>query len=192
MYGDEGLKLIKQLKRTAAPHLPPYASDSVRSVIAEIKYLHESVQRILTEKNANIQDNQGSMTAGYMGHLATKRNKRCLAAYHRERLDRLATICWEVGGIPGETKHVLSPSETEFAASYRELMAFYKAEYLDIDLGSALIPPKDVFVMVRVLKDCGEVQTESGPVRLRKDSQHYLKRTDVEGFITQGYLWHVE
>ena len=44
---------------------------------------------------------------------------------------------------------------------------------------------------VRVLEDCGKIQTESGVINLVKNSQHYLRRTDVERLVSQGYLKHL-
>jgi len=67
----------------------------------------------------------------------------------------------------------------------------YKAHYLDLDLTAAPLPPKELFVEVRVVKDCGELQTEHGMVNLQKNSQHFLRRTDVEHLIKQGYLLHL-
>ena len=58
-----------------------------------------------------------------------------------------------------------------------------------MDLGAPLVPPKDLFVEVRVMRELGEIVTTSGAIaRLTKGSQHHLKRTDVEQFITLGYL----
>jgi GINS complex subunit 1 len=42
-----------------------------------------------------------------------------------------------------------------------------------------------------VLKDAGEIQTEYGVFNLRKDSQFFVRRADVERLIQQGYLQKV-
>ena len=52
----------------------------------------------------------------------------------------------------------------------------------------ALEPPRDLYVEVRVLKECGEIVTERGPVTLDLGSTHYLKRADVENLIRLGHL----
>ena len=72
-----------------------------------------------------------------------------------------------------------------------KVLTDYKAHYLDLDLTAAPLPPKELFVEVRVVKDCGELQTEHGMVNLQKNSQHFLRRTDVEHLIKQGYLLHL-
>lgn len=55
-----------------------------------------------------------------------------------------------------------------------------------------LKPPKDLYVEVRVLRDCGEVMTESGLVNLEAHSQHFLRRVDVEQLIRQGLLEQIK
>ena len=66
-------------------------------------------------------------------------------------------------------------------------MGDYQAA-LGIDLSANLQPPKDLMIEVRVLKDCGEIYTEQGPVTLEVNSTHYLRRSDVEPLIRQGFL----
>ena len=46
---------------------------------------------------------------------------------------------------------------------------------------------------VRVLRDCGDIITDSGStVHLQKNTVHHLRRTDVELLIRQGYLEQTE
>lgn len=53
-------------------------------------------------------------------------------------------------------------------------------------------PPKDLYVEVRVLRDCGEIMTESGIVNLEANSTHFLRRVDVEQLIRQGLLEQIK
>ena len=53
-------------------------------------------------------------------------------------------------------------------------------------------PPKELFLQVRALVDCGEVATESGFVTLSRNTTHYLRRSDVEHLIKQGMLEQIE
>lgn len=64
----------------------------------------------------------------------------------------------------------------------------YKSSFPDIDLSGDLEPPTNIFIDVRVLRDGGEVQTEYGVFNLIKDSQFYVRKSDVERLIQQGYL----
>lgn len=110
-----------------------------------------------------------------------RRNKRCLLAYHRQRVEKVQEMVWrgvdlleqqgEDGGERNDRederggglgKSSLSPEEEEYARAYGELLAAYKGQWTDIYLTGSLEPPKDLFIDVRVLKDAGEIQTEYG------------------------------
>lgn len=54
-----------------------------------------------------------------------------------------------------------------------------------------LYPPKELFIEVRCLEDIGEIATEEGTIVLEKDSQHFVRRSDVEAFIRLGKLEHL-
>jgi len=116
-----------------------------------------------------------------VNHLAMRRNKRCLLAYHRVRADKIEEAVWAgrdpleggaaggaeasaAGGAAGAASAAssLSPEEEEFARAYAELVAAYKGRWTDVDLTGSLEPPRDLFVDVRVLMDAGEIQTEYG------------------------------
>ncbi|TPX51412.1 hypothetical protein SeMB42_g00452 [Synchytrium endobioticum] len=192
MYGETALKLIRDCRRNP-DHPSPYQEDSVRAVIAEIKLLFNEVHLLINEYAADGDQPPPPIAAAVAMHsLAVKRSKRCLLAYHNHRVKIIKELVWTVGSIPPETKLRCSPGEIELSVQYRNALMAYRSEFLDLDLTAAPVPPGDVFVEVRVVKDCGEILTESGTIRLAKGTQHYVRRTDVEQFITQGYLKHVE
>ena len=145
-------------------------------------------------------------------HLAMRRNKRCLLAYHRTRTDKLEELVWRGSdvvdlaeasshaqeGSSGPDTHAgtgsgsgsssLSPQEEDYVRQYSDLLAAYKGQWTDIDLTGSLEPPRDLFIDVRVLKDAGEIQTEYGSITLSRNSQFYVRQGDVERLIAQGYL----
>lgn len=82
----------------------------------------------------------------------------------------------------------LSHAEQEYFRQYQNLLLNYKSNFGDIDLSGDLLPPQDIFIDVRVLKDGGEVTTEFGVFNIVKDSQFYVRKLDVERLIQQGYL----
>ncbi|TPX67126.1 hypothetical protein SpCBS45565_g04071 [Spizellomyces sp. 'palustris'] len=202
IYSDDALKLVRDAKRTAeTPSLSPYRDDLVRNVLLEMRHLEASLRDILAQREKALPEQVTGLTAAAtMHHLALRRSKRCLLAYTRHRVDRILDTLWELGGgsgssnaaLPADLRRNLSSSEADFIVGYTGLVSEYRGQFLEVDLGAALVPPRDLFVEVRVLKDCGEVMTENGAVRLVKNSQHYLRRTDVEPFITAGYLKHIE
>ena len=153
----------------------------VRTVTREVRELDRDASNILTASGGSFDPSANPATACSLlvDHLCMRRNKRCLLAYHRVRVDKLGGLCWkgedildlepptasEQGGLGNSdaiAKHSLSPEEEEYVRQYNELLAAHKGQWTDIDLGGSLEPPKDLFIDVRVLKDAGEVQTEYG------------------------------
>ncbi|SSD60395.1 related to DNA replication complex GINS protein PSF1 [Saccharomycodes ludwigii] len=83
----------------------------------------------------------------------------------------------------------LSHEEQVYIREYSKLITSLNGdEFADIDLNGSLVPPSEVFIDVRVLKDAGEIQTEYGVFNLIKDSQFFVRQSDVERLIQQGYL----
>ncbi|KAJ1531277.1 DNA replication protein psf1 [Cladochytrium tenue] len=131
-----------------------------------------------------------------MHELAFARNKRCLLAYHRERLDRIRAAAWELGAagpvaaaaaaapaaepaaaassssagsllLPADVARSLSPSELDFLASYRGLVEGAKGAHLAFDVGGPLVPPRAALVDVRVVVDLGDVVLPSSGAAFR-------------------------
>lgn len=165
------------------------------------------MNRILEPFNGEFDPNEDQATACALlvDHLAMKRNKRCLLAYHRVRAEKLEAMCWEGKDLIDQQHHQqgqagsgdtngtgnqssLSPEEEEYFRQYNDLLSSYKGQWTDIDLTGSLEPPRDLFIDVRVLKDAGEIQTEYGAINLTKNSQFYVRHGDVERLIAQGFL----
>ncbi|KAH0544976.1 DNA replication protein psf1 [Glutinoglossum americanum] len=216
MYGELGNKLVQHAKRTQSlAHLPPYQTEIVRSVTREVRDLDKDVTAILEPFQGNFDPSAEPATACALlvDHLCMRRNKRCLLAYHRVRVDKLEEMCWKGSdmlentqqqegrnangtesangtSLVADTGNVssLSPEEEEYVRQFSDLLAAYKGQWTDIDLTGSLEPPRDLFIDVRVLKDAGEIQTEYGAITLSKNSQFYVRQGDVERLIAQGYL----
>ncbi|KAI0176213.1 GINS complex, Psf1 component [Hypoxylon sp. FL1284] len=212
MYGELGNKLVQHAKRTQnLAHLPPYQTELVRAVTREVRDLDKDTMEMLEpfQGSFNPDDDQATACTLLVNHLSTRRNKRCLLAYHRTRTDRLEELVWKgydvvdlagqqvrdgglnsghgAGARSGGTSS-LSPQEEDYVRQYSDLLAAYKGQWTDIDLTGSLEPPRDLFIDVRVLKDAGEIQTEYGAITLTKNSQFYVRQGDVERLIAQGYL----
>lgn len=83
----------------------------------------------------------------------------------------------------------LNHFEQDFYKNYQNLITNYKLKFGEyLDLTGDLEPPTDIFIDVRCLKDGGDVTTEYGSFNLIKDSQFYVRKSDVERLIQQGYL----
>ena len=99
-------------------------------------------------------------------------------------LDQMCTIHKH----PSDRRAKLSSSEIEAFNEYEKALTTYMAA-IDLDLLSDMTPPKDLFLRVRVLQDCGQIFTESGnQISLEKNTTHYLRRVDVEQLIRQGLV----
>ncbi|RMY85701.1 hypothetical protein D0864_07241 [Hortaea werneckii] len=191
MYAETANKLVLDAKRIQnLQHLPPYAATTVRAVTKEVRDLDREVNTLLAPYQS--QSTQGSdgtqiKSSGFnpaedpatacallVNHLAMRRNKRCLLAYHRTRTDKLEEMCWSGADVAeiqsaatstraqsGDSSN-LSADEEAYINSYSNLLAAYKGQWTDIDLTGSLEPPRDIFIDVRVLRDAGEIQTEYG------------------------------
>ncbi|KAI8084706.1 uncharacterized protein BX664DRAFT_337593 [Halteromyces radiatus] len=202
-FGESSYKLAKEAKRTADLLVSPYNEDLVQNICRETRMLHTKAETILRtmRDDATIDgpDKRTSrLTQLIMHHSAVKHNKRVLFAYHRQRMDKLKELSWDVGRqgeYQRDIKSALGPQEHRFLEEYGDIVASYKKAFLDIDLGGnggvGLVPPKDLFIEVRVIKDAGEIHTEYGVLNLAKGNQFYVRRTDVETLIKAGYLKHV-
>ncbi|KAF2401245.1 GINS complex, Psf1 component [Trichodelitschia bisporula] len=202
MYGDAANKLIAHAARTRSlPTLPAPQTELIASIIAETRSLQSTVNTLLgpasQDPSSSIINDPGARVQLLTAYVCMRRNKRCLMAYARGRVERIAGSVWEGGkgmssggdgGEEGAEGGNLSPEEEDYARQYADLLAAYKGRWTDVDLTGSLEPPRDLFVDVRVLRDAGEIQTEYGTINLTKNSQFYVRQGDVERLIAQGYL----
>lgn len=126
-------------------------------------------------------------------HTAKLWNKRCIIAYHYERLKILKKLRWEYGNnLPREIVKNLSPSELEWFTKYNDNLFSYMSalnEGKGLDLTLYITPPKKLYIQVKCIRDYGQFDLEDGqPVMLKKDSIHYLPLSQCEKLIHQGVL----
>lgn len=129
-------------------------------------------------------------------HASLQRNKRCLLAYLYNRLQRIKTMRWQFGPtIPDDIKLTLCEPEIQWFNSYSKSLALYMRSIGDgigINLTEDLKPPKSLYIEVRCLTDYGKYELENGDViLLKRNSQHYLPRTECEPLVRQGILQHI-
>lgn len=178
----------------------------------DVEYLDEQ-QKMQEEHDEEMreEDRKVNQCQLFVTHLSMRRNKRCLLAYEKLRADKIDEFTWlnsdpiinsethrlskkdlEVKssyfGIKSLALDNLSHVEQEYFKLYQDLVLDFKSSISDIDLSGDLEPPTEIFIDVRVLKDGGEIQTEYGVFNLIKDSQFYVRKSDVDRLIQQGYL----
>ncbi|KAI9301274.1 hypothetical protein BJ944DRAFT_271737 [Cunninghamella echinulata] len=201
--GDSSYKLAKEAKRTSDLLVSPYNEELVQNICRETKLLHTKAESLLrTMRDDHSMDGTDKRTSRLaqliMHHSTVKHNKRVLFAYHRQRIEKLKELSWDIGRqgeFQRDIKSSLGPQEHRFLQEYGDIVSSYKQSFLEIDLGGnggvGLMPPKDLFIEVRVIKDAGEINTEYGVLNLVKGNQYYVRRTDVETLIKAGYLKHI-
>ncbi|KAH8302466.1 hypothetical protein KR044_007072 [Drosophila immigrans] len=193
MFGDKAFDLLKDLKRSAQT-IPAFDDDGVRQVLEEIKAIFE--ENVAQASSYNSSGDRSLWPLLNFRHAALQRNKRCLLAYLYERMQRIKALRWEFGPIlPGDIKQALCEPEVQFFNNYSKSLAAYMRAVGDgqgIDLTGNLRPPKSLYIEVRCVEDYGKFELDDGEVvHLKKNSQHYLPRAQVETLVRQGILQHI-
>lgn len=204
MYGDLASKLIQDARRTQnLDNLPAYHDELINAIVrethdiskhvGELGQLYREMQQEISQQTMvpeeDLQENRQMLAAVLVSRLSMTRNKRCLLAYQKLRNDKIERYAWsDLDYLDPANTYNLAPAEQEYLKDYSEMLADYKGIWSDIDLTGSLEPPKDLFIEVRVLKDAGEIQTEYGVFNLTKGSQFYVRETDVQQLVQQGYL----
>ncbi|KAJ8515933.1 hypothetical protein ONZ45_g6702 [Pleurotus djamor] len=196
-FGDLATQLVLESRRsTATDTLMKYNDSLVRSIIREQRDLERSALPLLQQ---TLEADEGDPPpAGLLIiQTAINRNKRCLLAYHSHRVDRLRDMYWAVGGaLPHlltnpDIRSKLSPHEVDYLRQYHETVMEYRADLgtSELDIMAGIEKPiKDLNVLVKVVRDCGVIQTELGVIDFKKGQRFMVRRADIEHLIVQGYL----
>ncbi len=124
-------------------------------------------------------------------HMILLRYKRCMLVYLATRLARIEDCFWEFSNnLPNEYKSYLRNEEIQYFNQYKDLIFSYQKSFdNDLNLTKDIQPPEDLFVSIRVVKDCGEIVSSDGEViKINKDTNHFLKRSDIEHLLLQGLV----
>lgn len=136
------------------------------------------------------------MPAILLRDVSLRRNIRCLLAYLNDRANKITDMRWQFGPVlPPEIRSQMCEPEMAFFSQYNKDMAAYMRTVGDgsgIDLTIDQAPPKSLYIEVRCLQDYGELETDDGTVIvLKKNTQHFLPRSQCEPLIRQGILQHI-
>ena len=193
-YGELATQLIIESRRsTQTDSLLKYNDSMVRSIIREQRDLEKAISAL------DLRDGHPPPPALLIIQTAINRNKRCLLAYHSHRVDRLRDMYWAVGGaLPHilsnqDIRGKLSPHEVDYLRQYNSSVMEFRSEFShELDITASITnPPKDLHVLVRVVRDCGVIQTELGSIDFQKGQRFMVRRADIEHLIVQGYLEEV-
>ncbi|KAK1229876.1 DNA replication protein psf1 [Marasmius sp. AFHP31] len=193
-FGDLASQLVMESRRsTQTDTLLKYNDSLVRSIIREQRDLEKAADGLLLSVS-NVPP-----PALIIVQTAINRNKRCLLAYHSHRVDRLRDLYWSVGGaLPHilstqDIRSKLSPHEVDYLRQYNNSVMEFRSEFShELDITASITnPPKDLHVLVHVVKDCGVIETELGSIDFQKGQRFMVRRADIEHLIVQGYLEEV-
>ena len=174
--------------------LPIYDEEGLRSTLLEVVQLIDKTDPLARQVKELKKTNQylpvpQAVEFTYYA-ICMRRNLRYLLSYFFHRLKKIRELRWETGTVipEGIRNETLNEREIEYFNQYSDALATYNNAVGFDFMSEALEPPRDLYVEVRVLKECGEIVTERGPVTLDLGSTHYLKRADVENLIRLGHL----
>jgi GINS complex subunit 1 len=209
----EGIALVKEaIRQTSGSaysedqlgHIEPYNDGHVRALMASVTQSFAEASAHLQRADEDEDLKQGSLLASsglsadafktlLLQH-SILRARRCLLAYHQLRLKQIAGLTLRLPAFPAPQRANLTQVEAAFQHAYSDSLQRMAKAYGGIVglAGAPTAPPKDLYVSVRVVKDCGVIQTEYGPLYLDADSFHYVRKSDVQHLITQGFLLHMQ
>lgn len=199
-YGDLATQLVQESRRsTLTDTLLKYNDTLVRTVIREQRNLEDLINSAIAAQADSAALTTTDAPALLLYQTAILRNKRCLLAYHAHRLDRLKDMYWALGGaLPAlladnELRSRMSPHEVDFLREYNASIMDFRGDFsAELDIAASIThPPRDLHALVRVVRDCGVIETELGTIDFRKGQRFMVRRADIEHLIVQGYLEEV-
>lgn len=193
-YGELANRLILQSKQSMnLGKLSPYDGPLVRQVIREQKELDRKMREL---ESSGVKEGDIMWPVLIISARVVHQNKRCLLAYHSQRLDLIRTAYWNAGGAANHVRETLqenmSQSEIQYLRDYQESVLSFcdditKDDVVDLALGIE-DPPKQLTVTVETLICPGPIHTQSGIIDFQLGSRYILLKSDVEHLILQGYL----
>ena len=180
MNSEKSKKLVRELK--TSKWLPPYNSDLIKEISKETTSLCSNLAESLLNNESSLAVMQSNII---------NRNKRGVLAYLNYRISKLEALRIENGpSIPPHYSNQLCAEEMEYFKKYSGLLLDYNRKVSKhIDLTTDLVPPKDLYVEVRVKEDIGDILlSNGGQITLKKNTSQLVKREEVANLIRQGVL----
>ncbi|KAF7494290.1 DNA replication complex GINS protein PSF1 [Sarcoptes scabiei] len=201
MFGEKCVALIKESSRKTTELIQPYNKILVDEVLDEMSTISQTLYQSLHadseissgDLDQSIMENRNKLLVSKIYLRAFLWNKRCLLAYHHDRLQKLKKIRWQLGAIlPIEIRSNISEDELRWFLNYSKNLSDYMSRLSDnkgIDLSLMKAPPKKLYIQVRCITEYGRLDLDDGTsVILSKDSMHYLPLSKCEKLIHQGIL----
>ncbi|KAJ7781847.1 GINS complex Psf1 component [Mycena maculata] len=197
LYGELANRLVLQSKQSMnLAQLLPYDGPLVQLVIQEQNELDRKLQEM--ERSGVNMGDEGWPALVILAHVM-QQNKRCLLAYHAQRLGLISTAYWDAGGAAAHVLNCLQENmslpEIRYLRDYGDSVVTYRDDIsaddaVDLALGITR-PPKELMVTVEAIIAPGPIQTQSGTIDFKYGQRYILLKSDVEHLILQGYLKEV-
>ena len=172
--------------------LEPYKNEAVMRIVGDINELYSKAGLVVasTSSSASLfEANERISSVGIRSLM--ERNKRILLGYHAARLSCISSVLGTVSDAPSRLPN-MSQAEREFAADYVDCIREYCAGFSGlVDFVNNKEPPRDLFIKIRVNRDCGVVKTEWGQLHLNAGTFHFVRQSDVRSLIEQGLVTHI-
>ncbi|CAG2099986.1 unnamed protein product [Medioppia subpectinata] len=200
MFGDKAVDLIKSLSRESTDPMPSYCDELVDKVMDEMNELNQQIQQFVQSNEATIErtseEYRHQLVATQIRFSALLWNKRCLLAYHYNRMEKLKRLRWQLGSaLPQDITKNLSEAELVWFLSYSNNLSDYMNKLNNgkgIDLTLHQKPPKRLYIQVRCNTEYGDLELDDGTsVVLTKDSMHFLPLSQCEKLILGGVLQQI-
>ena len=196
------------------PILPTYNNKLVSQCVQDIQQTHEELRYKIAPYSDGNKPPFPARPAILLQNDCIHRLKRCLLAYHYQRMQIMQDIIRlkpqntitannDNDDIPMTTEETASTTttattttsttnistnvhEVAFATDYAALREQYKQQVFELNM----LPPTSPMLQVRVLKNVGQViLPDSGrSITMTKGSCLYLERADVIDFLQQGIV----
>ena len=212
-----GRELLLDLKRSVAAHSGPTAGNksaaatntlptyntklvqacmqSLRNEIQDLTLVLEAVTR---DQDENEKFRMPARPVVIMHHESIQRHKRCLLAYHHQRMELLKEIVRRNSKVEttatenDDASKTAAPvaisqnqHEVQFAKTYRDLRSHYAATVgIDLDLPM----PVSNMVMIRAVENLGQVilPNSGRQVLLQQGAILFVERADAVDLLQQG------
>lgn len=192
---SSSVQLVKEAIRQER-HLEPYNDEAVRRSVIHINSLFSEAQVLsnMSLKSDSLFDVDSDQTRLMVMKALIEREKRNLLTYIDSRLSFCAFAASSTTSLPEHILKCLTKTEADFIEAYVNMIVDYRdglgAD--TIDLLTPPTPPQDYYIQIRVVRDCGSIQTETGVLDLTANSLHFVRRVDVQGLIDQGLVMHIQ
>jgi len=191
MYANSVIRpLIDTTKRTQeTKNILFYERDKVQEICEEIN--------LLKQETEEVNDNNGYLSQEkiYVYNTIQKKELNAIQLYHFQRIQKNKEAASRETRLAQNELNRLSDREQSFYNKYEEFIQNYKSKCPEsLYISSELHTPKRPFMVVRVIKDTGELMTKNGIIELFKGNQTMVREDDtiIANLIKSGYLKKID